>query len=145
MKGDRQTMSDWPNRVTKKDLRVDYTKGSGAGGQKRNKTESAVRITHLPTGEVGYAEDERSQTRNKKLAFRRLAAKLVPLMTREIQRKRYAAGKERIRTYHEPDQRVTDKRVPGRRWRYDDVIHGDALGEITHATLLAFRSDKGTE
>ncbi len=133
----------WPDNVTKVDLRVDYTKGSGAGGQKRNKTESAVRITHIPTGMTGYSEDQRSQTQNKKTAFRRLAEKLVPLMKREIVRERYAAGHVRIRTYHEPDQRVTDKRASGKRWRYDDVVHGDSLGEVIEAVAMETGSDRG--
>lgn len=122
--------SDWPMRVTKKDLRIDRIRGSGAGGQKRNKTSSAVRITHIPTGLVGYSEDERSQRQNQKKAFRRLCDKLIPLMVREEKRERYAAGKERIRTYHQPEQRVTDKRCPGKQWRYDDVVDGGSLGEI---------------
>lgn len=70
----------WPNDVRKSDLRIDTYRGSGAGGQHRNKTDSAVRITHLPTGISAQAEDERDQSRNKKLAFRRLCNKLVPLM-----------------------------------------------------------------
>lgn len=58
--------------VTKNDLKFDYTKGSGAGGQKRNKTSNAVRCTHPDSGAVGYAEDTRSQTQNKQLAFKRM-------------------------------------------------------------------------
>jgi peptide chain release factor 1 len=127
----------WPQDVRKKDLRVERIRGSGAGGQKRNKTSSAVRITHLPTGLVGYSEDERSQTQNKKTAFRRLADKLVPLMKQETVRERYAAGHVRIRSYHEPDQRVTDARIPGKRWRYDDVIDGSGLSDIIREVALA--------
>lgn len=58
--------------VTKKDLRFDYMRGSGKGGQHRNKTDSAVRCTHPPSGAVGFAQDQRSQLQNKKLAFRRM-------------------------------------------------------------------------
>ena len=125
----------WPETVRKSDLRIDTLRGSGAGGQHRNKTDSAVRITHKPTGLVGYAEDERSQARNKKLAFQRLTDKLVPLMKQEVQRARYAAGTTRVRNYHGPAQRVTDARLPGQQWRYDDVLHGDALGEILEALI----------
>lgn len=123
----------WPDTVRKSDLRIDCVRGSGPGGQHRNKTSSAVRITHILTGLVGYAEDERSQHRNKRVAFRRLAAQLVPLMQSEELRERYAAGMERIRTYHEPQQRVTDHRLPGQRWRYSDVLDGSALTEIVDA------------
>lgn len=131
----------WPKDVTKKDLRIERIRGSGAGGQKRNKTSSAVRITHIPTGLVGYSEDERSQHQNQKTAFRRLADKLVPLIKQETVRERYAAGHERVRSYHEPDQRVTDSRVPGRQWRYDDVIEGGALSEIIREVKLAKQDD----
>ena len=126
----------WPDDVTKKDLRIDTFRGSGPGGQHRNKTDSAVRITHLPTGTAAVSQSERSQHINKRLAFRQLCAKLLPLMKREIQRERYAAGHERVRTYHEPEQRVTDKRLPGEQWRYCDVVDGDAFGEIVEALRL---------
>lgn len=102
----------WPESVSKKDLRF------------------------------GYSEDQRSQTQNKRTAFRRLAEKLVPLMKREEARRRYAAGHERVRTYHQPDQRVTDKRVPGTQWRYDDVINGSSLGDIVDA--IRAHSEEGT-
>lgn len=132
----------WPNDVTKKDLRIDTMRGQGPGGQHRNKTDSAVRITHIPTGIVGFAQSERSQHTNKRIAFQRLAAKLVPLMKNEARRERYAAGMERVRTYHEPDQRVTDKRLPGRQWRYGDVLEGSALGGIVEALAEADRAER---
>lgn len=123
----------WPTTVRREDLRIEYYRGSGAGGQKRNKTSSAVRLTHVPTGLRAQAQEERSQAQNLRTAWGRLCEQLVPLMRREVQRQRYASGDERVRTYHEPDQRVTDVRVDGRQWRYDDVIDGTALDEIVGA------------
>lgn len=77
----------WPDTVRKSDLRIDYYRGSGAGGQHRNKTDSACRITHLPTGLVGQSENSKHQRQNRTLAFRRLCAKLVPLMKAKDQLK----------------------------------------------------------
>ena len=132
----------WPNNVTKADLRVDTFRGSGPGGQHRNKTDSAVRITHLPTGLSASCQTDRSQHTNKRNAFRLLAAKLVPLMRNEARRERYAAGQRRVRTYHEPAQRVTDARVPGRQWRYGDVLEWSALGEVVDALGEADRAER---
>jgi peptide chain release factor 1 len=120
----------WPDDVTKKDLRIDWFSGTGGGGQYRNKHMNSCRITHLPTGMVGQSQDERSRVQNQKVAFRRLVEQLVPLMKREVQRERYAAGTERVRNYHQPDDRVTDARVPDRQWPYDAVLDGNALAEI---------------
>lgn len=131
----------WPDDVTKKDLRIECIRGSGKGGQNRNKRDTAVRITHILTGLVGYAEDERSQWQNKKLAFQRLAKQLVPLMKHEAQKARYN-NTERVRTYHELDQRVVDARVEGKQWRYDDVIHDDALQEIIEEVSFALSKEK---
>jgi len=75
----------WPNTVRKDDLRIEFYRGSGPGGQHRNKTSSACRITHKITGISAQCEDERCQHKNKKIAFRRLAAKLVPLMKKEVE------------------------------------------------------------
>lgn len=79
----------WPNDVTKKDLKIEYLRGSGNGGQKRQKTSSACRIHHIPTGLIGYAEDTRSQSTNRELAFNRLVTKLVPLIKNEQKKIRY--------------------------------------------------------
>lgn len=79
----------WPDNVTKSDLKIERIRGSGPGGQNRNKRDTAIRITHKPTGLVGYSEDERSQLQNQKKAFKRLADKLVPLMKIEIRRRSF--------------------------------------------------------
>lgn len=119
----------FPNDVTKKDLRIERTRGSGAGGQNRNKRDTAVRITHIPTGLVGYSEDQRTQGQNQKIAFRRLVDKLVPIMKNEQKKQRYTVTQE-IRTYHEPDNRVRDYRIEGKQWQYTDVLFGNALDGI---------------
>lgn len=123
----------WPKNVTKADLIIQPYKGSGPGGQNRNKNATAIRITHKPTGLSACAENSKSQVQNKRAAFRRLAELLVPMMKREAQKARYAAGFERIRTYHLPEQRVTDVRVPDEQWRYGDVLSGESLDNLIRA------------
>ncbi len=100
----------WPENVDRSQLRIEFYRGSGAGGQKRNKTSSACRITHLPTKIATTCEAGRSQSQNRATAFSKLAARLVPLMKVEQQRERYSSDK-RIRTYHEKRGLVTDHRT----------------------------------
>jgi peptide chain release factor 1 len=119
----------WPQTVRKEDLRIDFYRGSGKGGQKRNVTDSACRITHLETGLSAQSEDGRSQSQNRKTAFLRLTEKLIPLMKAAALQERPAPSTERIRTYHEPDQRVKDHRT-GKVYRYSDVLDGKGLDEI---------------
>ena len=118
----------WPDNVRKSDLKIESHRSGGPGGQHKNRRETAIRITHIPTGISAVCTDHRSQYRNRTTAFRRLANKLVPIMKGATVAHR--ASEITIRTYHELDQRVTDKRVAGKRWRYKDVVHGDGLGEI---------------
>jgi len=120
----------WPKDVRKADLRIEFYRGSGAGGQHRNKTDSACRITHKPTKISAQAEDERSQHRNRKTAFRRLADKLIPLMRDAARPKRPPLSSERIRTYHQPRNMVKDERLKEKVWTYDDVLEGHGLEEI---------------
>jgi protein subunit release factor A len=120
----------WPNTVTKKDLKIYYYNGSGAGGTNRNKNKNCVRMTHIPTGTQSQCQDFRSRDQNLRTAFRRLADKLVPMMKREVTRERFAAGTERVRTYHEPRNVVKDERVPDKTYSYEDVLHGDGLREL---------------
>lgn len=123
----------WPDDVTRADLDIKFTRGSGPGGQHKNKTDSACRITHKPTGEVGYAEDERRQLQNKKLAFRRLAAKLVPVMVAAARRKMPESkpNTDRIRTYNEKRGTVVDHRIPGQTFSLEKVLDGDLTQLIT--------------
>ncbi len=120
----------WPDNVTKKDLRIEYFRGSGKGGQNRNKRDTACRITHIETGLFATAEDQKSQLRNKKAAFRRLAQKLIPLMRDAVKGTQIRGSTETIRTYHQPRNQVKDYRVKDRTWLYKDVLDGNALDEI---------------
>jgi peptide chain release factor 1 len=111
-------------RATRKDFRVDTFRGTGPGGQHRNKTDSAVRMTHIATGISAEAKEHRSQHQNKVTAFRRVAKKLIAHVLGEQRKARWASGFETVRTYHEPDNRVTDHRT-GARSTWDRII-GDA-------------------
>jgi peptide chain release factor 1 len=125
------------------DLRVDTYRASGAGGQHVNKTDSAVRLTHLPTGIVVECQDERSQHKNRARAMSLLAAKLRAAEvtrreteTAEMRRGLVGSGdrSERIRTYNFPQGRVTDHRVNLKLNRLDEVLEGD-LDEIIQALM----------
>jgi peptide chain release factor 1 len=126
------------------DMRIDTFRASGAGGQHVNKTDSAVRITHLPTGIVVECQDARSQHKNKEKALAVLAARIKDKQTREQQAKEAATRKsligsgdrsERIRTYNFPQGRVTDHRINLTLYRIDAIMDGD-LTELT-STLMA--------
>lgn len=115
----------WPNTVRKDDLRIEFYRGSGPGGQHRNKTSSACRITHKITGISAQCEDERCQHKNKKIAFRRLAAKLVPLMKKEVEgEQQKIRPTEVIRTYHQVRGTVKDKRID-KIFKYDEILDGN--------------------
>ena len=113
----------WPHSVDKSQLRIEYYRGSGAGGQKRNKTSSACRITHVPTGIATTCEAGRSQSQNRTTAFKKLAARLVPMMRDEQGKERYSST-ERVRTYHERRGQVTDHRTK-KDYPYNQVLDGD--------------------
>jgi len=124
-------------------LRIDVFRASGAGGQHVNKTESAVRITHLPTGIVAECQDDRSQHRNKDRAMKVLASRLLEAQTRAQQAKEAATRKslvgsgdrsERIRTYNFPQGRMTDHRINLTLYKLDAIMDGD-LDEITNALI----------
>ncbi len=138
------------------DLRVDVYRASGAGGQHVNKTESAVRITHLPTGLVVQCQDERSQHKNRAKAMKVLYARLLDLNRREQQsqlsdERRSMVGtgdrSERIRTYNFPQGRLTDHRIGLTLYRLETVMEGDideiieALGTHYQAQALTQSSD----
>lgn len=123
----------WPETVRKSDLDINYFSGTGAGGQHRNKHQNCCRITHKTTGISAQCQEFRSKEQNTKRAFRRLAKKLVPLMKQEIKKARFEAGTNRIRTYHEPQARVTDHRVKDKQWTYEGVLYGNDLGKIIDA------------
>jgi len=136
--------------IDEKELRVDTYRSSGAGGQHVNTTDSAVRLTHLPTGIVVTCQDERSQHKNKDKAMRLLKAKLAE----EEERKQQAAmstnraqqvgsgdRSERIRTYNVPQNRLTDHRINLTKYNLDRILQGD-LDEISKALVAHFRQEK---
>ncbi|MDA0951890.1 MAG: peptide chain release factor 1 [Proteobacteria bacterium] len=126
-------------KVDPKDLRIDTYRASGAGGQHVNKTDSAVRITHLPSGIVVAQQDEKSQHKNRAKAMKILLSRLYDEERRSRDDARAADRKsqvgsgdrsERIRTYNFPQGRVTDHRINLTLYKLDAVINGDALDEI---------------
>lgn len=113
----------WPDNVDRTQLRIEFYRGSGAGGQKRNKTSSACRITHIPTGIATTCEAGRSQSQNRATAFGKLAKKLVPLMKTAELLERYRST-ERIRTYHERRGLATDHRT-GKDYPLNQILEGE--------------------
>ena len=136
--------------INPKDLQIDTFRSSGAGGQHINKTESAIRITHLPTGLVVECQDERSQYKNKDKAMKVLRSRLLQ-MKQEEQDKEMAAERksqvgtgdrsERIRTYNAPQSRITDHRIGLTLYKYEAVMNGD-LDEIIDALTAASQAEK---
>lgn len=131
--------------IDPKDLKIDVFRSSGPGGQSVNTTDSAIRVTHLPTGVVVVCQDERSQLKNKMKAMRVLRARLLDKMRRDAQdresRDRQAKvgtgdRSEKIRTYNYPDRRVTDHRIGFTTHQLVGVMDGD-LDEITGALIKA--------
>jgi len=132
------------------DLQIDTYRSSGAGGQHVNKTESAIRITHLPTGLVVECQDERSQYKNKDRAMKILRSKLYE-MEQEKQNAEIAAQRksqvgtgmrnERIRTYNFPQGRVTDHRIGLTLYKIDNIMNGD-IDEIVDALVTADQAEK---
>jgi len=136
--------------VDPKDLRIDTFRSSGAGGQHINKTSSAIRITHLPTGLVVECQDERSQYKNKDKAMKVLRARLYDMEQQkrdseisEVRRSQVGTGdrSERIRTYNFPQGRVTDHRIGLTLYRIDDIMNGD-ITELIDALNAADRAEK---
>ena len=132
-------------RSSPDDLRIDVFRASGAGGQHVNKTESAVRITHLPSGIVAECQDDRSQHRNRDKAMKVLLTRLRDVQQRELHAKEAAHRKslvgsgdrsERIRTYNFPQGRVTDHRINLTLYKLQLVMDGD-LDELTDALIQA--------
>ncbi len=131
--------------IDPKDLKIDVYRSSGPGGQSVNTTDSAVRITHLPTGMVVTCQDERSQLKNRAKAMRVLRARLLDHMQQEAFKKASQERKakigtgdrsEKIRTYNFPDRRVTDHRIGFTSHQLPSIMDGD-LDELTEALLKA--------
>ncbi len=136
--------------IAEKDLRIDVYRSSGPGGQSVNTTDSAVRITHLPTGIVVAQQDEKSQHKNKAKALKILRARLYERERQRIDAERTAQRRgqigsgdrsERIRTYNFPQTRVTDHRISLTLHKLDLVLEGTALDELIEALIHKRQSD----
>jgi peptide chain release factor 1 len=136
--------------IEPKDLRIDTYRSSGPGGQHMQKTDSAVRITHIPSGTVVSCQDERSQLKNKTKAMRILRAKLLDMKKKEESKKITEARRiqigsgdrsEKIRTYNFPDRRITDHRINFTSHQLEAVLEG-ALDEFSDALIRVSESQK---
>lgn len=140
--------------IEEKDLRIDVFRASGPGGQSVNTTDSAVRITHIPTGIIVSQQDEKSQHKNRAKAMKILAARLYDAELQKQQQERAASRKsqvgsgdrsERIRTYNYPQSRVTDHRINLTSHNLDNVVAGNDLDEFVEALILEEQSEKLAE
>ncbi|MBR4965993.1 MAG: peptide chain release factor 1 [Lachnospiraceae bacterium] len=136
--------------IDEKDIRIDVMRASGCGGQCVNTTDSAVRLTHMPTGIVIYSQTEKSQIQNKAKAFALLRAKLYDLEQQkqhdaeaELRRSQVGTGdrSEKIRTYNFPQGRVTDHRIGLTLYKLDKIMNGD-IQEIIDACIAADQAAK---
>ena len=136
--------------IAPEDLKIDVFRASGAGGQHVNKTESAIRMTHLPTGIVVECQDERSQFKNREKALKILRSRVYEQKQREADEKlasqrRSQVGtgdrSERIRTYNYPQSRVTDHRIGLTLYKLDAILDGD-LDELIDALRTAEQTEK---
>ena len=140
--------------VDENDLRIDVFRSSGPGGQSVNTTDSAVRITHIPTGIVVSQQDEKSQHKNRAKAMKILRARLYDAERARLESERAAARKgqvgsgdrsERIRTYNFPQGRVTDHRINLTLYKLDRVMTGEALDEVIEALVSEDQAQKLAE
>jgi peptide chain release factor 1 len=143
--------------INESDLKIDTMRAQGAGGQHVNKTESAIRITHIPTGTIIFVQEERSQHKNRARAMALLRARIYDMERQKLDAERSADRRsqvgsgdrsERIRTYNFPQGRLTDHRINLTLYKLDKIITGEALDEVIdalttehQAALLAAQSD----
>ena len=140
--------------VQESDLRIDVFRASGPGGQSVNTTDSAVRITHIPTGIVVSQQDEKSQHKNRAKAMKILRARLYDAERARVQAERAASRKgqvgsgdrsERIRTYNFPQGRVTDHRINLTLYKLEKVVAGEALDEVIEALVAEDQAQRLAE
>jgi peptide chain release factor 1 len=138
--------------IKKADLRVDTFRASGSGGQHVNKTDSAIRLTHIPTGFVVECQDERSQHKNRAKAMTVLASRINDAVLQKQQAEQAAERKslvgsgdrsERIRTYNYPQGRVTDHRINLTLYKLDEVMQGD-LGSVLKPLISEHQTEQLT-
>ena len=138
-------------KINDADLRIDVFRSSGPGGQSVNTTDSAVRVTHIPTGIVVSQQDEKSQHKNKAKALKILRSKLYDLQRSQQESERAKARKsqigtgdrsERIRTYNFPQGRVTDHRINMTLYKLTDFLAGDAFKELSDAIQIQFQEEQ---
>jgi peptide chain release factor 1 len=136
--------------IEEKDLRIDVFRASGPGGQSVNTTDSAVRVTHLPTGIVVSQQDEKSQHKNRAKALKILRARLFERERERLDAERSAARRgqvgtgersERIRTYNFPQGRVSDHRINLTLYKLEQVMEGTALDELIEALVTEHQSE----
>ena len=137
-------------KINDSDLKIDTMRSSGAGGQHVNKTESAIRVTHIPSGVVIYVQAERSQHKNKAKAMAMLRAKLYDLERSKLDSERAAERKgqigsgdrsERVRTYNFPQGRVSDHRINLTLYKLPQIMEGEALDEIIQALTTEHQAE----
>jgi peptide chain release factor 1 len=137
-------------KINEDDLKIDTMRAQGAGGQHVNKTESAIRITHLPTGTIVFVQEERSQHKNKAKAMTMLRAKLYDAQRSKLDAERAADRRgqigsgdrsERIRTYNFPQGRVTDHRINLTLHKLPQVMEGEALHEVIDALITEHQAE----
>jgi peptide chain release factor 1 len=138
-------------QIKDEELRIDVFRASGAGGQHVNTTESAVRVTHLPTGIVVSMQEEKSQHKNRAKAMTILRSRLYEHQRKALHDERASDRKsqvgsgdrsERIRTYNFPQGRVTDHRINLTLYKLDKVLNGEALGEIVEALVAEDQAER---
>ena len=137
-------------KINDDDLKIDTMRAQGAGGQHVNKTESAIRITHLPSGIIVFVQEDRSQHKNKAKALKMLRAKLYDAQRSKLDAERAADRRgqigsgdrsERIRTYNFPQGRVTDHRINLTLYKLPQVMEGEALSELIDALVTEHQAE----